>query len=735
MKRLFYRITMIAFCVWLLGCGLFYFTHLEAAWGLKQLFIFRGERPAPAEVVVVAMDEDSETALGVGQDLTRWRHYHTRLIQELQRRGAALIVFDLQLIKPHLGRDPELASAIRSAGNVLLADCLQKIRPNGKEFSGRVECSDTNKLLPEQEELTQTIAGDSNTVVFRKITPAGLLANAALDHAPFPVSNDAGNPSVLTVWPFFDMFRTSPSLPVLAWFYYAQNQPKLESGFRPEKPYSKWLTQQRQSCLTGSNELIKKKGNSSAFETNFYKIICRDGIHFLDYYGPPQSFRMVSYNALLQGKVPELKDKAVFIGLANLIYSPGKADFFETPFTDTGSGKMAGVEIMATHFANLLEGRFIEPPIPPLFSLGLSSLAVALALALFPGLPGIALSLVAALAYLLYSVQLFAQQALWLPVAVPAIMLVTAWPLSLLLSRRDLLKERERIIDFVQKVFPKWLHFVPGSPGQWDPDQISRELDAERDLFGLCLATDIEGYTTVSFQRKTHEMWALLNDYYKVLGRPVSVHNGIIADITADSMMTVWIDQPKSEQRMNACLAALEMKLAVEQFNESSTSGRLPTRIGLHEGEMTLGRIDAGENSYYRAIGDTAITASRIQGANKYLGTRILTSAAIVEANDLISYRPLGYFRVEGRPQALELVEITGKISGIGAEQRALLEQFALGLSLFRNGSWRSAETVFKSLLQTFGHDGPTRFFLDFIALHNGNPPTNWDGVAYFPGK
>ncbi len=734
MKRLLYRITTIALWVWLLGCGLFYFTHLEAAWGLKQLFLLRGERPAPAEVVVIAMDEDSETALGVGQDLTRWRRYHTRLIQELQRRGAAFIVFDLQFIKPMLDTDPKLALAMRAAGNVLLADCLQKINANGKEFSGRVECSDANKMLPEQEELSPTSAADNN-MVLRKIAPTALLANAALDHAPFPVSNDAGNPPVLAVWPFFDMFRTSPSLPVLAWFYYVQNQPNLETDFRPEKPYSEWLTKQRQSCLSGHGKQSGKEHNLTPFEANFYKIICHGDIHFLDYYGPPQSFRMVPYHALYRGKVPELKDKAVFIGMANLKYSPGKADFFETPFTHTESGKMAGVEIMATHFANLLEGRFIEPPLPPILALGLFSLAAALMLSFFAGLPGMVASFIFALVYLALAVWLFAQQALWLPVAVPLIMLAASWPLSLLLSRRDLLKERERIIDFVRKVFPQWLHFVPGSPGLWDPDQISRELEAERDLSGLCLATDIEGYTTVSSQRNAHEMWALLNDYYKVLGRPVSLHNGIIADITADSMMTVWIDQPDSEQRLNACLAALEMKIAVEQFNETSSSGRLPTRIGLHEGEITLGRIDAGSNNYYRAIGDTAITASRIQGANKYLGTRILASAAITDASGSIGYRPLGYFRVEGRPQALELVEITGKISEIDAEQKTFFQQFAVALSLFREGSWRSAETAFTTLLQSADQDGPTRFFLDFIHRHNGVPPENWDGVAFLPGK
>ena len=42
------------------------------------------------EVVVVAMDEASETRLGVGQDLTRWRGFHAGLIKTLRVPGCCV---------------------------------------------------------------------------------------------------------------------------------------------------------------------------------------------------------------------------------------------------------------------------------------------------------------------------------------------------------------------------------------------------------------------------------------------------------------------------------------------------------------------------------------------------------------------------------------------------------------------------------------------------------------------
>jgi class 3 adenylate cyclase len=76
------------------------------------------------------------------------------------------------------------------------------------------------------------------------------------------------------------------------------------------------------------------------------------------------------------------------------------------------------------------------------------------------------------------------------------------------------------------------------------------------------------------------------------------LQHAIIADVTGDAMMAIWISLPVAKQRLEACLAALEMEPAVERFNETSNIGRLPTRIGLHEGDMKLGRLDTGEGSH-----------------------------------------------------------------------------------------------------------------------------------------
>ncbi|WP_415878365.1 CHASE2 domain-containing protein [Methylomonas sp. TEB] len=703
-------------------------TDLELSMGLDWLFDIRGPQKPPSDVVIVAMDETSENRLGVGQDLTRWRRFHADLIRQLHKQEASLIVFDLQFIRPHPADDQALAAAMRAAGNILLVECVQKFRHGDQDFYGREECSDTNSLPAISRE------GDSNTelpeqlVAMRKVPPTPTIADAVMDHAPFFLINDATSTSVREVWTFFDALAETPSMPVLTWYYHQVQARKLPVTPRP---ISSWLTEQRRNCQNNTNE----PPVDSSQKRLLGKAICQGDSRYLNYYGPPRTFRMESYADVYEGKVEDLKGKVIFVGRANRQFSPGKSDFFPTPYSDSHTGKMAGVEIMATQFANLLEDSFIEIPAPGWIISSVFGLLVALLLFSFAGWPGIVLSLVFASAYASSAVWLFGQRHWWLPIAGPLlIQLPLSWLLSLAWSRYDLMCERGRILEFVSRVFPQWVGMLPAAPGQWTESANAGIAKSEKDVSGLCLATDIEDYTAIAAQHSPREMWTLLNTYYQVLGHPVVSHDGVIADVTGDAMMAVWFDAPATQQRRAACLAALEMAAAVASFNLSSSQEPLATRIGLHEGDLTLGSLDAGSSSHYRAIGDTVNIASRIQGVNKYLGTRILAAQSIAADLESIVTRPVGTFRVVGRAEPLNLVEVVGKISGDPPSNK-MHALFADGLAAFQEGRWPEATRLFQAALALDANDGPSRFYLQKALHYSEMPPLAWDGIVVLDSK
>ncbi len=194
--------------------------------------------------------------------------------------------------------------------------------------------------------------------------------------------------------------------------------------------------------------------------------------------------------------------------------------------------------------------------------------------------------------------------------------------------------------------------------------QVPIEVDphARQQLFlGVCLATDVAGYTSLTEHLSRDELHDLLNDYHEMLRRLVTARRGLVWGRGGDSALSVWkvsgteprrtarlpkwLDrQRRVEQavRLNACLAAIEIRDAIDAFNRRHPAAQqLPTRIGLDVGEVGLGPV-GGE---LQAIGSPANIASRIESLNKTMSTRLLASARVVQDLEAIGTRRLGFIR------------------------------------------------------------------------------------------
>ena len=498
-------------------------------------------------------------------------------------------------------------------------------------------------------------------------------------------------------WTFFDPLADLPSLPVLTWFYYLQRTGASTGIKLPEAGISRWLVEQRQNCLSDPDKFKKDLDKNNELQNAINVLICQGDSRYLDFYGPPQTLRIESYSDVYQGKVSNLKDKVVFVGKANRQYSAGKTDFFSTPFTTTQTGKIAGVEIMATQFANLYEGRSVNPA-PYWWLIVLTfGLIVSWLLMMFSGLAGITISLLVGGCYAGFAIWSFNRSGLWLPVMVPLlIQLPLAWLISLYLSRQDLIKDRKEIYQMVQQHFPLWVNHMPADARIEIANRVEVEFAADRKVTGICLATDIERYTKVATRLPAHELWDLLKAYYKIIGQPVSLFNGKIANIQGDAMMALWIDASlifnvnlPAPQRLKLCWP-LNNLMTLQEL-------RISTRIGLHEGDFVLGSGDAGGFKFFNPFGDTVNTASRIEGVNKFLGTQILASKAVAENLTHIVTRPVGAYRLRGREdQPIELVEIVGMEADVSESRKTLIRMFSFGLAAFQRGDWDTAISFLK---------------------------------------
>lgn len=112
-------------------------TAIEEQFGLYWLFHLRGERTAPADVVVIAVDQASATHLELPLKPSLWsRALHARLIDRLVEAGARVVVFDLVFDRPgsDARHDKQFAAALKHAGNVVLVERLDFEEPGSREW-------------------------------------------------------------------------------------------------------------------------------------------------------------------------------------------------------------------------------------------------------------------------------------------------------------------------------------------------------------------------------------------------------------------------------------------------------------------------------------------------------------------------------------------------------------------------------------------------------------------------
>ena len=139
-------------------------------------------------------------------------------------------------------------------------------------------------------------------------------------------------------------------------------------------------------------------------------------------------------------------------------------------------------------------------------------------------------------------------------------------------------------------------------------------------------------------------------------------HNGTIDKYIGDSIMAIW-GAPNSDENQvtHACEAALKCQEILEGLAKKwAPLGKppLPTRIGLHTGPSIVGNIGSRDRMNFTAIGDSVNIASRLEGVNKFYGTKILASETVEnEARKKIIFRVIDKIAVKGRTSGITIFE------------------------------------------------------------------------------
>lgn len=663
---------------------------------------------ADTNVVMIAIDQNSLEAFADRNVQWPWpREFYGIIVDYLHGAGASSISFDMMFDRNDFDRretdggvsDSAFAEAMSKSGNVTLVTYLS-VREKGDKIGGAI----LDRHLTSENFSSITIPRYDRT------------------NAPILLFQSAAK--MLAVTNFgSDEDGISRRIPLVYQFNH---------GYIPNLGLAVYLFD-RKIPLAQMSDVIKKIP------------ISNDGLFLIYWYGKGGTegvFKYYPFASLFSsaldmkaGRNPTLppskfKNKKVIIGGT----APGLLDFKPTPFTSIEV--YPGMEIYATIMSNLFNGHFLqESPKWQTYMLivTLSFLSAFVFFRMQKLSVAIVVFLFVVLLYVGFTFLVFYQGKIWLPLITPLIALVSTFAFSAFFSYATEGRQRREL----RNAFNRYLSPVVVS--QIVDNFGALELGGNT-VEGTVFFSDIEKFTNIAETMQPKDLLNHLNEYFSIISDLILKRDGMLDKYIGDAVMAIFgAPIPKQDHAKLACITALEIQRSLSAYymGQPAQVPHFKTRIGMNAGKIIVGNIGSTKRLDYTAIGDTVNIASRLEGLNKYFGTKIIISESLYQqAKDAIETRELDIICVRGRKKPIRIYELLGERNSLNEKSLEFVSLFHKGLQMYREQQWNAAKRQFDSLLNVINDDGPCKLYINRCKLlKNQKLPKDWNGIFTMSSK
>jgi adenylate cyclase len=229
---------------------------------------------------------------------------------------------------------------------------------------------------------------------------------------------------------------------------------------------------------------------------------------------------------------------------------------------------------------------------------------------------------------------------------------------------------------------PAMVEKLQRNPGLLKLGGESRELSI--------MFTDVRGFTTISehYGADVQGLTKIMNRYMTAMTAKIIENAGTLDKYIGDAQMAFW-NAPLDDvdHAVNAVRTALQMMESLDEFNREISAEGIPPfgmGLGINTGTVVVGNMGSDQRFDYTCLGDSVNLASRLEGQSKPYGVRIILGPRTAElVRDSYPVTELDCIAVKGKVEGVRIYTL--------ATETNLHQEF---ITLYYAGEWKKAQAL-----------------------------------------
>ena len=247
--------------------------------------------------------------------------------------------------------------------------------------------------------------------------------------------------------------------------------------------------------------------------------------------------------------------------------------------------------------------------------------------------------------------------------------------------------------------------------------------------------TDVRGFTTISehYGKDVQGLTRIMNRYMTAMTKKILENKGTLDKYIGDAQMAFWnAPLDNGQHAKDAVRTALQMMESLNEFNREITTEGVPPfgmGLGINTGTVVVGNMGSDQRFDYTCMGDSVNLASRLEGQSKPYGVGIVLGSRTAElVRDEYPVVELDKIAVKGKKEGVNIFTVLQNPKFNPAD----LEIHDTMLSLYREKKFDGAIKFCHTLAGSF--NGELDHYYDLWEqrceeMKTAVLPDNWDGT------